>query len=390
MPKVLQINATANWGSTGRIAEQINNVAREKGWETYIAYGRYANHSDSHLIRVGCLWDVYEHYFENLLFDNEGLASRRATKRLIKTIKEISPDIIHLHNIHDHWINYKLLFEYLNVVKIPVVWTQHDCWAFTGHCHYYDIVNCQKWKQLCASCPMNKLGIDRSTRNFKLKESLFNSNNNLVITPVSTWLSEQFKNSILKDKEIIVIHNGIDINVFKPGDRQHSDTYNILGVSNEWSERKGLADFIKLSDMLPSNVKVTIVGLTKSQIKMLPKNIKGLERTGSIQELVDLYSNADVFVNPTYSDTFPTVNLEALACGTPVITYRTGGSPEAIDEETGIVVEQGDFIGLTDAVTRLISNPLSREKCRSRAERYFDKNKCFEKYLELYDKLLNS
>ena len=223
--KLLQISSSVNWGSIGKIAEQIGIKAMEFGWESYIAYGRkeYYNPSKSKLIKVGNRLNVYEHYLENRLFDNEGLASRIPTRKFIKQIEEIKPDIIHLHNIHDHWLNYKILFEYLNTTNIPIVWTQHDCWAFTGGCMHFVHSNCDKWKTQCRVCPQNKRFIDGSAHNYILKKILFGNNKNLTIVPVSMWMESFTKESFMKEKQIQVIHNGIDINTFKPQNVKKND-----------------------------------------------------------------------------------------------------------------------------------------------------------------------
>lgn len=389
MPIVLQINATANWGSTGKIAEQINLKAMELGWDCYIAYGRSCNPSKSKLIKVGKMINVYEHYIENRLFDNEGLASRIPTKRLIKQIKELKPDIIHLHNIHDHWLNYKILFEYLNTTNIPIVWTQHDCWAFTGGCMHFVHSNCEKWKTECKECPQKRRFVDGSKRNYALKKTLFGENKNLTIVPVSEWISNFVKESFLKDKRIQVIHNGVDLKTFKPQESKNASKFEILAVSSVWNKSKGLYDIFKLRDLLSEEYNITIVGLSAEQLKNLPKGIRGIQRTQNIQELATLYSSANVFINPTYADTFPTVNIEALACGTPVITYKTGGSPEAIDSKTGIVVELGNINAIADAIKTVKENPFSSKNCRQRAVDFFDKNNCFDKYIYLYNELLN-
>lgn len=389
MPKLLQINVTANWGSTGKIAEQIGLKAMEHGWESYIVYGRNSNPSKSKLIKVGYMLNVYEHYLENRLFDNEGLASRIPTKRLIKQIKELNPNIIHLHNIHDHWLNYKILFEYLNTTNIPVVWTQHDCWAFTGGCMHFVHSNCEKWKTECKECPQKRKFIDGSKRNYALKKALFGENKNLTVVPVSEWIGDFVKESFLKDKRIQVIHNGVDLKIFKPQECKNASKFEVLAVSSVWNKSKGLYDIFKLRDLLSEEYNITIVGLSAEQLKSLPKGIKGIQRTQNIQELATFYSSANVFINPTYADTFPTVNIEALACGTPVITYKTGGSPEAIDPKTGIVVEQGNINAIADAIKTVKENPFSSKNCRQRAVDYFDKNICFDKYIYLYNELLN-
>lgn len=391
---LLQINVTANWGSTGKIAEQIGLCAMMNGWESYIAYGRWCNPSKSHLIKIGNKLDMYMHYAEQRIRDNEGLCSRGATKRLIKLISEIRPDVVQLHNIHDHYLNYRLLFEYLNKTEIKVVWTMHDCWAFTGHCSHFITKGCERWKTDCFDCPLQreypKTLFDRSKKNFTMKKNLFGANNNLTIIACSEWIANFVRQSFLKNKSIRVINNGVDLNVFKNSASlcTNKKIFQVLAVSNVWNKDKGFDDILNLRKILSSEYEITIVGVTKQQLNSLPQGLVGIERTQNVQELVALYSKADVFINPTYADNFPTVNLEALACGTPVITYRTGGSPEAIDERTGVVVEQGDVNGLVEAIYRMKEDPLSSADCRKRAEKCFDKDKCFEKYVELYEKLI--
>ena len=396
MPTLLQINETANSVSHGKIAEEIGKLAISKGWRSVIAYGRWATPSQSELIRIGSKFSVIEHGIESRLLDNHGLASRRATRTFIRQIEEIKPDIIHLHNIHGYYLNYQLLFKYLNETNIPVVWTLHDCWSFTGHCAHFVKAGCEKWKTGCYDCPLKNLYpksfIDRSNRNYSLKNELFGSNNNLHIVAVSDWLAGHVRHSFFKDKDIHVIKNGVDLKVFIPSFCEDNRKHRILGVSSVWYKSKGLIDFCELWEMLDhEKYEIVIVGLTKKQIANLPQGIIGIERTESVKELVSLYSSADVLVNPTYADTFPTVNLEALACGTPVVTYRTGGSPEAVSPETGFVVEQGDINGLVDAIKEISAKGKSyyQSKCRERAEQLFDKNKCFEAYLNLYETLID-
>lgn len=391
---LLQINVTANWGSTGKIAEQIGQCAIAHGWDSYIAYGRWYNPSQSHLIKIGDKLNMYQHYAEQRIFDNEGLCSRRATKEFIKRIDEIKPNVIQLHNIHDHYLNYRLLFEYLNKTDIKVVWTFHDCWAFTGHCFHFITKGCERWKSGCFDCPLQheypKTLFDRSRKNYTMKKNLFGANNNLTIIACSEWIANFVRQSFLRDKPIYVINNGVDLNVFK--DSESLDTnkksFHVLAVSNVWNKDKGFDDILKLREIFSNEYEITIVGVTKQQLNSLPQGIVGIERTQNVHELVALYSKADVFINPTYADNFPTVNLEALACGTPVITYRTGGSPEALDEKTGVVVEQGDINGLAVAIQKMKENPLFSADCRKRAEDYFEKDKCYDMYIDLYDSLL--
>lgn len=388
--KLVQVNVTANWGSTGKIAEGIGVAAMKRGWESVIAYGRYMNPSQTRLIKVGRQLDVYAHYARSRFLDGEGLGSKRATRALVEQIESERPDVIHLHNIHDHWLNYPVLLKYLASIDIPVVWTFHDCWAFTGGCAHFEDSGCDLWKGgWCRECIE---GHKNSNRNFKLKKDLISGlGKRLTVVAVSRWMAEFAKESFLKDTgaEITVLNNGINLDIFKPADCNKGKM--ILGVSNVWPKSKGLDDFIRLRALLPQSVGITVVGLSEKQLKSLPAGITGMARTGSAQELARLFSEASVFVNPTYCDSFPTVNLEALACGTPVITYRTGGSPEAIDELTGIVVEKGDIGGLADAISRVIDNPedFAPEACRRRALENFNQDVQFSKYIDLYERILN-
>ncbi len=362
----------------------------KKGWDSYIAYGRTANTSQSTLIKVGGKMNTYIHFASDRLLDMEGRCSSRATNALVSKIAEVKPDVVHLHNIHDHFLNYKILFDYLNHTDIKVVWTFHDCWAFTGHCYHFVRYDCMKWQTECQKCPQRNRFVDRSRENFLLKKTLFIANKNLTIVPCSEWMGDFVKRSFLKDKLIQVIHNGVDLNTFKVMEdcRKNDDKFRIIAVSNVWLPYKGYYDIFKLRGMLSDDFEITMVGLKEEQLKELPKGICGITRTQNVQQLVELYNESDVLINPTYSDTFPTVNLEALACGTPVVTYKTGGSPEAVDVKTGMVIEQGNVTALANAIMWMRENPLSFEDCRKRAEMYFDKDKCFENYVKLYEDLL--
>lgn len=394
MPTLLQIDSCLGIGSTGRITESIGALAKARGWDCYIAHGaRYVGNTKMHSIPVVTKMGEYRHALRSMLFDAHGLGSACETKLLIEQIEQIKPDVIHLHCIHGYYLNYKELFEYLNKTDIPVVWTFHDCWAFTGHCAHFYTVGCYKWRDSeCSNCPLlkeyPKAFIDRSNRNFKLKKELFGKNINLHIVCVSQWLSSLTSKSFFKDKDCRVINNGVDISVFRPYKQADGKPY-LLGVASSWNQSKGLYDFYKIRENLPiEDYDILLVGLTQEQMKDLPEGVMGITRTESMQALAELYSGALAFVNPTYADSFPTVNLEALACGTPVITYRTGGSPEAIDESTGIVVNQGDIDGLVAAIRHLKENPISQEACRQRAVQLFDKEERFMDYIRLYDELL--
>lgn len=399
MKKLLIINVTANSGSTGRIAEEIGQTAMDNGYDTYFAYGRIANKSKNKLIKIGNSLNVKLHGVESMLFDNHAFSSRIATKKFIREIEKIKPDIINIHNLHGYYINVKILFDYLAKIDVPVVWTFHDCWPFTGHCSHFMRYDCQKWKTKCYNCPNRKgypksLLFDRSQRNYIRKKGLFTSVDRITIVSPSDWLSNNVRESFFHQKNIITINNGTDINIFTPNNDNSKSKFGIndekiiLGVASVWTQPKGLYDFIKLNDLLPNNYKIILVGLNKKQIETLPKNIIGIERTESVQQLAELYSMADVFVNPTYSDNFPTTNIEALACGTPVITYKTGGSPEAIDEKTGIVVEQGDINRLKEAIESVAEDKTKyTEHCRERAMKLYNKQDRFNDYIKLFNSL---
>ena len=402
MRTLLQINSVINTGSTGRIAEQIGLAVKDAGWESYISYGRYGNESQSRVIKVGNKLDNYWHVAQTRLLDRHGLASIKATQKFIKQIEEIQPDVIHLHNIHGYYVNYKILFEYLNYNKAPVVWTLHDCWPFTGHCTYYEYVHCDKWKMHCHHCPQTisypKSYFDNSQFNFIQKKKVFSGLDNLTLVPVSRWLEGELQQSFLKHYPSRQIYNGIDLTQFKLiYDLNLREKYGLkrkyvcLGVASTWDRRKGINDFMTLSKELTDDFQILLVGLSKKQINELPKNIIGIERTESIKELVEMYNLADVFVNPTYEDNFPTTNIESLACGTPVITYRTGGSTEAIDNDTGVAIPKGEVFALKEMIKKVCTTGKVNysEKCRARAMKFFDKNERFHEYIYLYRKLLS-
>ncbi|PWN61857.1 glycosyltransferase [Chryseobacterium viscerum] len=402
MRKIFQISSEVNSGSVGRIAEQIGEQVLAKGWESYIAYARDNLPSKSNTIRIGNNLDIISHVLLTRLKDRHGFGSKRATLQLIDKIKKIEPDIIQLQHVHGYFINIEILFNFLAEYNVPVVWTFHDCWSFTGHCAHFELVGCQKWQLQCKECPQTfeypKSYKDNSYQNYIDKKRLFNSIKNLTIVPVSNWLGEETKKSFLQNNHIEVIQNGIDIDTFFYKDssllkEKHlsSGKFVILGVASPWTEKKGLQYFVELAGKLNSDFQIILIGLSKNQIRKLPAHIIGLERTENVEELVGYYSLADVFVNPTLEDTFPTTNLEAQSCGTPVITFRSGGSPEAVNEKTGIVVEKGDLKGLITAIEQIKDNGkiFYSEHCRKRAEFLFDKKSKFTEYIKLYENILN-
>lgn len=403
MPKLLQINSTANWGSTGKIAEQIGERAMAHGWESYIAYGRSSNKSKSHLIRIGSKVGQAWHLIISRLFDKHGLGSRCATKRLIREIEVIKPDIIHLHNIHGYYINYKLLFEYLNSIDTPIVWTLHDCWSFTGHCAHFVEAECNKWQHECGNCPnikaYPKTRFENSRYNYHLKQRFFTSlKNRLNIVAVSKWLESETKKSFFNNTQISYLYNGVDTNIFTPNESENikvkyhiDEKYLIVSVASIWDKNKGLDDLIHLSTILPENYVIMVVGRKSVQSQQIPNNIIAVPRTDSQFELAEIYSHANAVISTSRQETFGLTLAEGMACGTPAIAYNTTALPELITPNTGIVVEQGDIDGLAQAIMTICNNGKEHYKdvCRQHALKHFDKTTCFEKYIKLYNEILN-
>ena len=407
--KLLQINPVMRINtSTGRIMQEIGDIAMRNGWESYIAYSKgrdgIEKPCNSQKVPVGNKLDTIIHGLATRFFDRHGLVSKGATKKFIKQIEEIKPDIIHIHNIHGYFLNYQVLFDYLAKADIPVVWTIHDCWLYTGHCYYYSFAKCDKWMTGCGKCPQQRLFpaswfVDRSAQNYIDKKNAFTSisQGRLVIVPVSEWIRGEMSRSFLKDCEYRVIHNGIDLNTFTIRDTKAvKEKYGLngkriyLGLASIWSTEKGWDDFMEMSKLLNDDETIVLVGVEKAKIQDLPKNVIGITRTENIGQLAELYSAADVFVNPTWQDNYPTVNLEAISCGTPVVTYRTGGSVEAITEQTGVVVEQGDVNGLLNTARDVASRGKEyyQEPCREYALQNFKKENRYVDYLKLYDELV--
>ncbi len=394
--KILQINTVCGTGSTGRIAVDIQNILKKNGHEGYIAYGRGKANCENN-IKIGDKKDFYFHAVKTRLFDKHGFGSKKSTLDFIKKVKKIKPDIIHLHNIHGYYINIEILFQYLKESSIPVVWTLHDCWAFTGHCSHFDYANCYKWRRYCEKCPEKgsypkSILVDNSYKNFEVKKLLFTDVNNLVIVTPSKWLADLVKCSFLNSFEVKVINNGIDLEVFKPTESDFrlknslENCFLILGVASVWSRRKGLEYFLKLSEKISEDEKIILIGLSKKQINLLPKNIIGIEKTNNVKELAEIYSSVDVFANPTLEETFPTTNLEALACGTPIVVFDSGGASESVDNSTGFIVKKGDIedLYLKIKTVKMLSKNYFSCKCIKKAIENYDKNKKFQEYLALY------
>lgn len=394
--KVVAINSY-NQGSTGRIALGILSEARNSNYETFFAYGRLIDTaSKDYFISQSPLFQIGGNILSKIR-GRDGFQNRIATKKLIQRLKIEKPDLVHLHNLHGVYISIPMLFSYLAKERIPIVWTFHDCWPFTGHCPYFTYVGCEKWKTGCYHCPLiheypKSWLFDGSRRMWKDKKEILSNISNLVIVTPSLWLSNLVSQSFLKRMETVTINNGIDLSVFKPTASDFKEKNGllgkmiILGVASPWSSRKGLNFFNELADRLDERYQVVIVGAT-IQDHVSPKIIK-LSRIHDVIELVKIYSAADIFVNPTLEDNFPTVNIEALACGTPVISFDTGGCREQINDNCGLLITEKDTAHLLAAIKEIMEKNIRSEDCVSWAKQ-FDANAKFKEYVKLYNDIVD-
>ena len=390
---IAQINATCGVGSTGKICVSVSELLSKNGIENYIFYS--AGSSDYPLgIKYANENAVKFQTLLSRIFGNYGFESKSITEKLIKELEKIKPDIIHIHNIHSHNCNLKMLFSYIRKNDIKVYWTFHDCWAFTAYCPHFDMIDCDKWKTGCYNCPQRKQYswfFDRSAYLYNKKRAAIKGVDLTVITP-SKWLADLVKESFLKDFPVKVINNGIDLNIFKPTESDFREKYGcenkyiVLGVAFGWVERKGLDVFCELAKRLDGEkYKIVLVGTNDDIDKLLPDNIISIHRTQNQTELAGIYTTADVFANPTREENYPTVNMESISCGTPVVTFNTGGSPEMLDETCGAVVEKNYIDGMCNEIKRICeTKPYSKDDCLKRAES-FDKNEKFKEYIKLYE-----
>ena len=397
--KIVQINSLPN-GSTGKIAIQLNDMVNKKpNWNGLFFCGNWEKTSLREVHYWGLRFENKLSALLSMLSGFQNMFSVLGTLSLIYKLKRIKPDVIHIHNVHLWVINIPLLMKYIKKKHIKTVWTLHDCWSFTGHCPYFTLINCNKWKSGCYNCPQYmeypKSFIDNSKYMWKLKKKWFSGVKNMTIVTPSEWLARLVKKSYLKDYTVRVINNGIDLDVFKPRDSDFRDKqgiprnkYIILGVAFDWGKRKGLDVFVKLAKILDEKkYQIVLVGTDCNVDKILTENIISIHRTQNQQELAEIYSAADLFVNPSREDNFPTVNIESIACGTPVVTFRTGGSPEIIDETCGSVVDCDDVDTLENEIHRICeTKPYSEKACLERAKT-FDNRKRFEEYIKLYERI---
>lgn len=389
--KILIINSVP-YGSTATISFSIAKLAESVGIDAVVAFGYSYHPIKDGYVKIGGYWNKAIHMMLSRLTGLHGVFSLFATYKLVKRIKKYNPDIIHIHNLHGWYINIPILIKYINRNKKKVIWTLHDCWALTGHCPHFDMIGCEKWKSKCQNCPIYnkypKTYIDGSKKMHKLKKKWFGSIDDLTLVTPSQWLKEQVSQSYLKEKRCLIINNGIDLNKFRilPNIKRVDDKFHIIGVAFGWDEKKGLDAIIQLSEILDDSFDITLVGTDDKVDKMLPAKITSIHRTQNQDELVELYNKSDVFVNTTREENFPTVNIEALACGIPVVTFNTGGSPEIPDETCGVVVPKNDVNALAEAIKSMKKHSIPREVCRERAMR-FDKKEKFVEYINLYKEI---
>lgn len=366
--KVVQINTLCGYAAPGRIATEIHQELIKKGHDSYVAYGRgqIRNIELNKAIKIGSKLGVFMHVLKTRIFDSHGFGSKRATKNFIKKIKVLDPDVIHLHNIHGYYINIEILFEYLKESNKKIVWTLHDVWAFTGHSATIPQKLEGKFNNGVHYCTGKKnyprsLMFDHRKKNGIRKQEIFTGVKNLTIITPSIWLANLAKKSFLGEYPIKVINNGVDLEIFKEDSKSVNQIIKtnkkiLLGVASVWSDKKGLNIFFELAELISSKYVIVLVGLNKKQLNSLPENIIGIKRTNSINDLVNLYSSAHIFINPTFADNYPTVNLEAQACGTPVITFDTGGSAETILENMGIITNKKDVDSVLKAIETVEDN----------------------------------
>ncbi|MEG0862899.1 MAG: glycosyltransferase [Clostridia bacterium] len=399
--RIFQLNTFCGIKSTGRITTEIAKLVEADGGACLIGFG--AEQAPTELsrfaYRIGTPVERKLHGALRKLFDGEGYGSQLGTKQLIAKIEAFQPDLIHLHNLHGCYVNLRMLFRYLAKADIPVVWTLHDCWPFTGHCAYFDYAQCEKWQTICHHCPQQGsypicLGMDGSKRNYAHKKKLFTALRHLTFVAPCEWMKQPLSHSFLGSHPVRVIPNGVNRQMFRPieksmlRERFHLQNKQIvLSVASEWDERKGLKFLWEAARSLGEDYCFVVIGLSQEQIAALPDGMLGIEHTKNAQELADWYSTADCLANPTLEDNMPLVNLEALSCGTPVAVFCTGGCPEALDASCGLVVEKGDVAALCKAIQTLCAQKASmRTACLLRAEA-FDSERTFQAYLNLYKEL---
>lgn len=388
--KVVQINCSAS-GSTGNIAKAIHRRLLNDGHESYIFY-EAGNATEKNMFRIGNYFELHSHAVLSRNLGRQGYFSHFATVRLIRKLRSICPDVIHLHNLHGSYLNLPMLFRYLKKSPAQILITLHDCWLFTGKCPYFTVAGCEKWKDACGGCtqldgyPRSKVDTTKKCLRDK-KKWLSGFGDRMKIIAVSDWLRDTAKESFLSQYSIETIHNGINCDIFRPMDAaavrakyQLGNKYMILGVASSWDARKGLREFLLLAQTLREDECIVLVGLTQQQIETLPSNVIGITRTENQQELAQLYAAADVFINPSKEETFGLVTAEAMACGTPVIVYDSTACAEIVSEEDGLILQPDGGQCIADAVREM------RQLPKRNVHRIFDQERMVEEYVNEYRK----
>jgi len=398
--RVFQLNMVCGIKSTGRIASEIGKLVEADGGECRIGCGANFVPPESEHFAVKTISVTGRRIYSLLtkLFDAEGRWNRIGTRRLLRQMEQFQPDVVHLHNIHGCYLHAGELFRYLKKKNLPVVWTLHDCWPFTGHCAYFDYSGCERWKTGCHDCPQLKsypvcVGLDGSRRNHAWKRKLFTSLDNLTMVVPCQWMADPLGQSYMQNYPVRTIYNGVDLDAFRPVESDIRQRFGleksklVLAVASDWDERKGLRYLIQAAEKMGEEYRFVVIGLSKEQVESLPQGMIGIEHTANVGELVQWYSAADCLANPSMEDNMPMVNLEALACGTPIATFRTGGCPEAVDADTGIVVDKADVDGLCEAIRQLCPKTEERKAACLKRAQLFDSRRTFENYLNLYKEL---
>jgi glycosyltransferase involved in cell wall biosynthesis len=398
--RILQINSVYSRGSTGRIAEGISRVARERGHEVLTAYGRGRIVGDGSSWRFARTSSLAAHLLASRFDDRQGFHSNSDTRALLARMDEYRPDLVHLHNAHGYYLNLPMLLDYIAARGTGLVVTMHDCWLFTGHCAQFDAVGCDRWMTGCGRCPQKReypasLCVDASARNYLEKKKCLDAVRGMILVTPSAWLASLVRRSFLSGMRVETIPNGIDLDLFRPlCNGGKPDGYPVgkrvvLGAAMPWTWKKGIEGFFELRRRIPSDVEIVLIGMNRSQANRLPMGIIGVPPTSSASEMASWYRAADVFVNCSLEETLPTTNIEALACGTPVVTSDAGGAPETVDSSTGRVFGKGEWNGLGDAVVEVLARGKKTftEACVGRAVNLFDMKARFAEYVDLYESI---
>lgn len=383
------MNIVYEYGSTGRLIKELMNAAKNEGHEVLCAYGRYEQAPSDDTFYFGSKIQSAYHLLMTRLFGGHGLHSSLATRKLIKRIEDFNPEVIHLHNLHGYYLNVPMLMQYIKTKDVKVVWSLHDAWCISGSTAHFDYYGCKEWDEGCVICNETRsypeaILFPNQRRNFKWKKDSFTGLKNAHIILASNWLTDIMKQTFFKEYPISLIYNGIDLETFSPlYKKAPKDKIKLLGVANDWNDKKGYPDFMELSSRLSNKYELTLIGLSGKQLTQLPQNIKGIKRTSSLEELVNYYQESDIYLNLSVEETMGMTTVEAMACGTPCIVYDRTAVPEIIDETSGVVVKTNDVDALHTAIETFDYGKYTGENARKRAE-FFSKDKMFEAYLKEY------